>query len=82
MPELTMNAFIAVVAIPILGWYLRRLINRNDRLSEERHQNILAMFGENRVDHLKFFLKLDSHESRISFLEGERILGKLRDKEY
>lgn len=69
--DLTWNLFLTAIAIPVLGWYLRRLILRNDKANDDRHTAIVKLFDENRDDHVKVFDCITDHEHRISYLEGK-----------
>ncbi len=69
--DMTWNLFLTAILIPVLGWYLRLLIIKNDTANEDRHKAIIKLFDENREDHAKIFAKGDDHERRISFIEGK-----------
>lgn len=56
--DLTWNLFLTAIAIPLLGWFLKRMIDKSDKLQEERHSGIVDAIHENRELVMN---KLDAH---------------------
>ena len=46
--DLTWNLFFTAILIPILGWFIKRLIDKSDKYQDERHETIVKAINENR----------------------------------
>ncbi len=56
--DITWNLFLTAILIPILGWFIKRLIDKSDKYQDERHETIVKAIHENRELVME---KLDSH---------------------
>ena len=70
--DLTFGPLFTVIVGPIIVWaickILGRIMNRLDKASEERHQNVLTAIKENRE---AFTKKMDDHCARQELLHNQ-----------